>query len=81
MCKKYEFIGGLKWGYNRKKICKNTHNYFDVNFLKRHLKKDRESIWYIFVSFYEITLTIDSIYNLVICHNYYDLPQFILHKL
>lgn len=23
--KKYEFIGRLKWGYNRKKMCKNTY--------------------------------------------------------
>jgi len=23
VCNKTEFIGGLKWGYNRKKMCKN----------------------------------------------------------
>jgi len=36
--KKWELIGGLKRGFNRKKMCKNTHRYFGVNFLKRHLK-------------------------------------------
>jgi len=24
--KKYEFVGGLKCGYKRKKVCKNTHS-------------------------------------------------------
>ena len=44
MCaKKYEFIGGLKWGYNRKKMCKNIHRYFYVNFLKKHLKRNEGS--------------------------------------
>jgi len=38
--KKYELIGGLKRGYNINKMCKNTHRYFDVNFQKRHLKRN-----------------------------------------
>jgi len=33
----YDF--DLKRGYNCKKTCKNTHRYFDGNFLKKHLKK------------------------------------------
>jgi hypothetical protein len=28
--KKYEFSGGLKLGYNRKIMCKNTLPYFSV---------------------------------------------------
>jgi len=42
--KKKEYIGGLKWGFNRKKICKNTLCNFAVNILKRHLKGNRGSI-------------------------------------
>jgi len=43
--KKWEYIGGLKLGYNRKKICKNTLCYFGVNTLKQHLKRNGESIY------------------------------------
>jgi len=39
--KKINFFNGLKWGYNRKKMCKNTHRYFGVNFLKKTFKKER----------------------------------------
>jgi len=45
VCKKWEYIGGLKLGYNRKKMCKNTLYYFCVNILKRHLKRNGESIY------------------------------------
>jgi len=38
--KKYKFIGGLKGGYNRKKMYKNIYHYFSVNFLKKHLKRN-----------------------------------------
>jgi len=42
--KKYEFIVELKGGYNWKKTWKNTLCYFNINFLKRHLKRNGGSI-------------------------------------
>ena len=38
--KKQEYVGGLKWWYNRKKMCKNTLCYFGVNILKGQLKRN-----------------------------------------
>jgi len=44
VCKKYEFIVELKEGIIGRKFEKNTLCYFDGNFLKRHLKRNRGSI-------------------------------------
>jgi len=44
--KKYEFIVELKGGYNWKKTRKNTLCYFDGNFLKKHLKRNKGSTMY-----------------------------------